>query len=161
MVHRNVQGRAAGRPGVDVARITSNFVGLRLLRDLSEQDRTFICELAVFDWIDAELVDEVLGSSDARVRVAALSALDGLLLPIDPDGRVRRLHPLVRDHCAERLAGEDPARKRVLHTGIARALIRRGQLVPAWRHASAGGDWRFVGELIENAGVFECGCGTA
>ena len=30
-------------------------------------------KLALFDWIDAEVVDEVLGTSDACVRIAALS----------------------------------------------------------------------------------------
>ncbi len=36
-------------------------------------------DLAVFDWIDAELVDDVLGSSAARLRVVSSSSLHGLL----------------------------------------------------------------------------------
>ena len=65
------------------------------------------------------------------------------------------MHPLVSDHCSDLLAIEDPARKRSLHAGIARALARRGQLIPAWRHARSAGDAQLVGELVERAGVFE------
>ena len=155
MAHRNAQAGEAGRSGVETAKLTANFVGLRLLRGLSPEDRAFVCDLAVFDWIDAALVDEVRGSSDARLRIAGLSALDGLLAPVDEESAVLRLHPLVRDYCADLLAMEDPARKRFLHAGIAQALARRGQPVPAWRHARAAGDPRILGELVERDGVFE------
>ena len=153
VVYRNMQVREAGQPEADAASLTSNFVGVRLLRDLSAADRTFLLDLAVFDWIEADLVDEVLGSSDARLRIAALSSLDGLLLPSDDNDTVQLLQPLVREYCVECFAVEDPARKRTLHTRIARALTRRGQLTPAWRHANAAGDVRLVGELIESVGV--------
>ena len=112
-------------------------------------------DLAVFDWIDADLVDEVLGSSDARLRVARQSALDGLLLPMDRRGAVRRLHPLVRDYCTELLALENPVRQRGLHKRIAQAMAQRGHLMPACRHATAAGDSQLAGEFIETAGVFQ------
>ena len=144
-----------GQPGVDTAKLTSSFVGLHLLRGLSTEDRRFACELAVFDWIDTDLVDEVLGSGDARPRIDRLSPLDGLLSPIDETGAVRRLHPLVMDYLADLLAMEDLARKRTLHAGIARALARRRQLIPALRHARSTGDPRLVGDLLEPAGVFD------
>ena len=155
LVHRAAQTSEAGQPGVQTAKLTSSFVGLRLLRGLSREDRRFACELAVFGWIDTNLVDEVLESSDARLRIDRLSSLDGLLSPIDEAGTVRRLHPLVRDYFADLLAIEDPVRKRMLHAGIARALARRGQFVSAWRHARSAGDPRLVGALIERVGVFD------
>ena len=43
---------------------------MRLLRDLSATDRACLLDLAVFDWLDDDLVDEVLGTSDARVRIS-------------------------------------------------------------------------------------------
>ena len=154
-VYRNQHAAGAEQYGGETVALASDFVRRRLLRGLSKEDRALACELAVFDWIDADVVDEVLGTSDARVRIAALSALDGLLTPIGPDGAVRRLHPLVRDNCADLLAVEDPARKRSLHAGIARALAHRGQFLPAWRQAHAAGDARLAGELVERAGVFD------
>ena len=154
-IYRNRQETEMGQLRPETARLTADFVRLRLLRGLSRTDRTLVCELAVFDWIDPDLVDEVLDAGDVRARFAALSALEGLLAPIGRDGAVRRMHPLVRDYCANLLAVEDPARKRSLHAGIAGALARRGQLVSAWRHARSAGDARLVGDLVEGSGVFE------
>ena len=87
---------------------------------LPAADRGFVCELAVFDWVDADLVDEVLGSTDAGARIAALSPLDGLLASMNEQGSVRRLHPLVRECCTALLAREDRPRQRSLHAGIVR-----------------------------------------
>lgn len=153
IAYRGMQVREAGQPGAGTTSFTSNFVGVRLLRDLSAADRAFLLDLAIFDRIEADLVDEVLGSSDARLRIATLSALDGLLLPRDDDRAVQLLHPLVREYCVERFAVENPARKRSLHARTARALDRRGQLAPAWRHARSAVDVRLLGELIESAGI--------
>ena len=154
-VYLNEQPGQPGWGGVETARLTSDFIRARLLRGLSKEDRTFVCELAVFDWIDPDLVDEVLGSTGAGVRIAALRPLDGLLAPIGPEDTVRRLHPLARDHCADLLAWEDPQRKRSLHAGIARALARRGRFLSAWRHARSSGDGRLLGEFVEGTGVFD------
>ena len=153
MVYRNTRVSEAGIP--DAGQLTRNYIGVCLLGDLSGKDRAHLLDLSVFDWIDASLVDEVLGSSDARLGVVALPALKGLLPPVNADGTVRRLHPLLRDYCLEVLAVEDPARKRELHRRIAAALARRGQLTPAWRHASAADDSRLLGELIERFGAFQ------
>ena len=71
-------------------------------------------------------MDEVLESTDTRLRVEALTALDGLLVPVDPKGAVWRLHPLLKEHCIRRLAAQDPVRRKRLHRGIAEALARRG-----------------------------------
>ena len=155
MVERNEQFGGAGVQGVETARVASDFVRVRLLRGLSKEDRAFVCQLAVFDRIDPEMVDEVLGTGDAGARIAGLWSLDGLLAPIGQGGNVRCLHPLARDHCVNLLTREDPRQRRTVHAGIARALARRGQFLPAWRHARSAGDGGLVGELIEQAGVFD------
>ena len=49
----------------------ADFVQRRLLGSLSAADRAFVCELSVFDRTDAELVDEVLGSSGFGTRMAS------------------------------------------------------------------------------------------
>ena len=153
IVDRDTRTTGAEPPRVDAAGLSENYVGVRLLRGLSKWDRALLCDLSVFDWIDADLVDEVLGSSDARLRVTTLPCLDGLLLPVGRDGTVSRLHPLVREYCARRLAVDDPGRKRLLHARIARALHQRGHLRPAWRHGTLAGDSQLVGQLIEDIGV--------
>ena len=134
--------------------LTRNFLDARLLRRLSDRDRALLLDLAVFDWVDADLVDEVLESTDTRLRVEGLLALDGLLTPLDRNDAVRRLHPFVKEHCLRLLSERDPVRKRDLHRGIAEALARRHQLIPAWRHAAATGDRPFLGEMMERVGIF-------
>ncbi len=134
--------------------LTRDFLNARLLRDLTDRDRDLLLDLAVFDWIDTALADEVLESADTHLRVESLPMLDGLLTPVDGTGTVFRLHPLVKQHCVRQLAARDPVRKQRLHRRIAEALERRDHLVPAWRHAAATGDHRFLGEMIERVGVF-------
>ena len=153
MVHRNMRDGAAAESGGDAAMFTENYIGVRLLRDLSAEDRGYLLDLAVFDRIEVDLVDGVLGSSRARVRVMGLPALDGLLLPVDKDRSAQRLHPLLREYCLGLLEDEDLARKCSLHRKLALALNHRGRLTPAWRHAREAGDQRLVGDLIEQFGI--------
>lgn len=133
--------------------VAANFLGVRLLRGLSPGDREFVLDLGLFDWIDPELVDEVLGVSNSRVRLENTPELDGLLLPIEGGSGVRRFHPLLRDYCAARRLREDRSRFRTLHHAIARALAHRGHPLPAVRHARAAGDDQLVGEILEHAGA--------
>ena len=155
MIYRNEHFSSPGARGVETARVAADFVRVRLLRGLSKEDRAFVCRLAVFDRIDPEVVDEVLGTGDAGARIAGLWSLDGLLTPIGQAGNVRRLHPLARDCCLDLLTREDPRQRRSVHAGIARALARRRQFLPAWRHARSAGDGRLLGELVEQAGIFD------
>ena len=134
--------------------LTRNFLDTRLLRGLSDRHRALLLDLAVFDWIDTDLADEVLGSADTRLQVEALLTLKGLLTSVDRTGAVLRLHPIVKEHCVRLLAAQDPVRKQHLHRRIAEALAHREQWIPAWRHATETGDRRFVGELMERVGVF-------
>ena len=155
MVHRNLRDGAAAESGSDAALFTGNYIGVRLLRDLSPGDRGNLLDLAVFDCIEVDLVDEVLGSSQARVRVTGLRALDGLLLPVDENSATQRLHPLLREHCLDLLEDADLPRKCALHKRLALAQCRRGHLTDSWRHAREAGDRRLVGDLIERFGVFQ------
>ncbi len=155
MVYRNTRVAEAGGFDVGAARLAENYIGVSLLRDLSPEDRICLFDLAVFDWIEADLVDQVLGSSDARLRVGRLSALNGFLAPVEGDRTVQRLHPLLREYCLDSLSIEDPDRKRALHKRIAMELAGRGHLTQSWRHAAASGDVRLVGELIERVGAFQ------
>lgn len=154
MIDRDTRADKASSPASKPASLIENFVGVRLMRGLSSAERAFLYDLSVFDGIGTDLVDEVLETSGARLRVSSMPSLKGLLLPSDDDPDVLRLHPLVKDYCARRLAVEDPDRKRVLHRRIAAALAGRGHFRQAWRHATHAGDNQFLAELIEERGVF-------
>ena len=122
---RNVGVRGATGASADAARLSAQYVEERLLRGVPSSVRADLLDLAVFDGIEATLVDEVLGASEARLRILKQPELDGLFLSVDAAGDVRRLHPLVREYCVDRLSAEDPARMRSLHARIARVQTWR------------------------------------
>lgn len=124
----------------------------RLWRGLSGEDRDFVLDIALFDWIEPRLVDEATGRSQSRLRLAAMDSLSGLLQTAGGEGSAVRLHPLIRDYCAARLFRDDPERFRRVHGGIARALARRGHVLDALRHASDAGDHALIGAIAEGAG---------
>ena len=152
-ISRNrMQRGSAGDAGV-VQDLIENWIESRLFEDLGGDDRDFILDVGLFDWMDAPLLDEVLERGDSLRRLQAMPVLVGLLEPASA-GTVDnwQLHALVRKHCAERRFREDPRRFRTIHRRIAGALARRGEPVSAMRHAVEGGDSVLAGEILERAG---------
>ncbi len=132
--------------------IAANWLGARLLRNVAGEERDFLLDIALFDWIDIALVDEVLGRDNSMPGTSGLLSLQGLIQPMGGDAETLRLHPLLRDYCAAQLRREDPERFRRLHREIAIAMEGHGHLLPAMRHASAAGDVGLVGDILERAG---------
>ena len=160
-LYRTMKADEASSPGVGgwAARglagdegIAANWLGARLLRNVAGEEREFLLDIALFDWIEIALVDEVLGRDDSRPRTDGRMSLQGLIQPMGGDGETLRLHPLLRDYCAAQLQREDPQRYRRLHREIAIAMEGHGHLLPAMRHASAAGDSGLVGDILERAG---------
>ena len=147
--------RASGTPaGVRaVQEFADNWVESRLWDGLAAHDREFLLDIGLFEWMDAELLEEVLERQDSMLRIATMPDLVGLLEPVR-GGAVDtwRLHPLVRDHCVKRRFRDTPERFRDIHRRIARALMRRGEIVAAMRHAAEAEESALVAEIFEDAG---------
>ena len=151
---RNEGRGGAGAEVVDARQAADSWVESRLWRDLPARDRDLLMDVGLFDWIDAELLDEVLEAGNSKRRVEAIPAVAGLLESVGGVASdALRLHPLIREHCARRLFREAPQRFRRIHRRIAEALARRGETVAAMRHASESGDAALVGQILENAGA--------
>lgn len=153
-IFRNIKAAAGKDQAVTIQqiaadRVTAEWLGERLLRDLPEADRDLLLDLSLFEWITPTLAEEALGEADLRHRVERVGALDGLLQQ-GPDDTLR-LNPLLREYCATRRR-EDSDRFQMLHRRIAQAEAREGRVVPALRHASEAGDGGQVGQLLERAG---------
>lgn len=150
--HRNRRAADSGA-GAAVALDggVADYCDARLLRGVSESEREFVLDLALFDWIDPPLVDEVLETTDSGRRLDTLPALTGFLATLD-DGNARRLHPLIKEYCAAQRFRTDPERFRDLHRRLALAMEARGQLRHAMRHAADGGDAGLAAEILERAG---------
>jgi len=140
--------------GAEAAReLADNWIEARLLARLREDDREFLLDIALFDWIDATLLDEVLEQSGSMRRIDAMPALAGLFEGVHgADADVRRLHPLLREHCARRRLNGAPERFRTVHRRIADALARRGQTAAAMRHAAEAGEPGLAGAILQRAG---------
>ena len=140
----------SGQRGMDLA---DNWMESRLLARLSDIERDLVLDAGLFDWIDAGLLDEVLGTTGALRRLEAVPALAGLLESVRlAAADALRLHALIREHAARRRQRDTPDRFRRVHRAIAVALARRGETVLAMRHAAAAHDETLVGDILEDAG---------
>lgn len=147
------RGRGAGRRQGVAQEFVGNWIESHLLADLGGDDRDFVLDLGLFDWIDSALLDEVLQRAGSVRRIESMAVLAGLIEQVrDGATRIWRLHPLLRRHCAQQRLREAPERSDALHRRIAIALARRGQIVQAMGHAVEGGDSFLAGTLLEQAG---------
>ena len=130
-----------------------NWVESRLFDGLGSEDREFLLDVGLFEWMDAALLDDALERSDSMHRIDTMPVLVGMLEPVADGGtEVWRLHPLIREHCVRRRFRDTPERFRAVHMRIADSLARRGHTVAAMRHALEAGQPGLAGELLERAG---------
>ena len=152
-IYRNVEGPEDRAEPDEVRDFVANWIESRLFDGLGTEDREFLLDLGLFEWLDADLVDAVLERNDTRRRIDGLPILTGLLEPVGGDPEEGwRLHPLVREHCARRRSRETPQRFRSIHRRIAEALGLRGETVDAMRHAVEAGEPELAGEILERGG---------
>ena len=152
-ISRNqLECEANGSTGI-VRDLVENWIESRLFAGLGRDDRDFLLDVGLFDWMDAALLDEVLQRVGSMHRLESMRVLVGLLEPVGSGATEgRRLHPLVRRYCAERRLQENPQRFRVVNRRIAEALMRRGDTVSAVHHAAKGGEPELPGRILEQAG---------
>ena len=133
--------------------IVDNWVESRLFDGLDVEDREFLLDIGLLEWMDAALLDEVLERNDSMLRLKTMSVLVGMLEPVRVEGAdVWRLHPLIREHCVRQRFRETPQRFCSIHRRIAHALARRGQTAAAMRHAIEAGEPVLAGDILERAG---------
>ena len=133
--------------------IVENWVESRLFKGLGPQDREFLLDIGLLEWMDPALLDEVLERTDSLHRLDTIPVLVGLLDPVgDGSSQTSRLHHLIREHCVRVRFRDTPERFRAIHRRIAHALARRGQTAAAMRHAIEAGEPALAGEILERAG---------
>ena len=153
-IHRNSGSRGGTGEARMMREVVENWVEARLWDDVSEGDRDFLLDVGLFEWVDGDLLDEVLALPDSMARLEAVSGLEGLLEPVrDGASSTWRLHPLIREHCVRCRLRETPERYRSLQRRIAEALARRGETVSAMAHAAQGRDPELVGRILRDAGA--------
>ena len=150
-IRRNAAGAAP--QGGEARSIVENWVESRLWQGIDVDDRELLLDVGLFEWMDADLLDEVLGGHDPMRRLRTMEALVGFLEPVRGSGPdAWRLHPLIAEHCALQRFRDARARFREVHRSIAVALARRGETLLATRHAAESGDAELTGDIVEEAG---------
>ena len=150
-IRRNNAGAASGAG--ESRSIIENWVESRLWEGIDPDDRELLLDIGLFEWMDAALLDEVLGGNDSLRRLQTTEAVVGFLEPVRSTGRdAIRLHPLIRAHCALQRFRDARPRFRELHRRIAVALARRGETLLALRHGAESGDVELAGDIVEEAG---------
>ena len=152
-ISRN-QSERGGKGNTGIVRdLVENWIESRLFAGLGRDDRDLLLDVGLFDWMDAALLDEVLERVGSMRRLESMRVLVGLLEPVSSGATEgRRLHPLVREYCAERRLHENPQRFRVVNRRIAEALMRRGDTVSAVHCAARDGGPELTGRILEQAG---------
>jgi len=136
-----------------VREVVDNWIEARLWYGLTPDDRDFLLDVGMFEWLDGDLLSEVLESIEALRRLETMPVLAGLLEPIVQDGSTAwRLHPLIREHCMKQRFRETPHRYRAIHRRIALALSQRGETVAAMGHAVEAGETALAGRILVEAG---------
>ena len=151
-IHRNAPGEQAAVVDHLARDAVANWIDGRFWRGFAPEDRDLALDLALFDWLDGELVEEVLEQPGALERAVRLPGLAGLLRPSPGVRAVYSMHPVLREHCAEQRRRTDPGRWRRLRRRLAKALARRGAVVEAMRHAAAAADPDLAGRILLDAG---------
>ena len=152
IARNGMQGGIGSNPRA-MQNLVENWVESRLFEGIGRDDREFLLDIGLFDWIDAALLDEVLERNDSHRRLDTMPVLVGLLEPVGGGAAESwRLHPLVREHCARRRFREMPQRYRSIHRRLAAALVRRGEPVAGMRHAVEAEDPGLAGRILEDAG---------
>ena len=151
--YRNAAMRAhSGRGEGGASDLVAGWIETHLWRDTSERDRDFVLDIALFERIEPELIEEVAGVRNAGRKLASMGALAGLLSTTEDNDSAMRLHPMIKGYCEMRRYEETPERFRTLHRRIAEALAKRGRTVEALRHAVEVSDTRLIGQLAESVG---------
>ena len=152
-IHRNAVGERAAETARIARDAVGNWIDGRFWRGFGARDRELVLDLALFDWLDADLVEEVLEKPGAFEHALRLPGLAGLLRSarVGP-ARVHHLHPLLREHCARERRHHDAGRWAGLRRRLAAALARRGAVVDAMRHAAEAGDADLAGRILLDAG---------
>ena len=151
-IYRNAAREGAQTPASGSGDLAAQWIETRLWRGISEEDRDFVLDAALFDWIDPDLIEEVTGARNAGRRLASLGALAGLFTTTGGNGSTMRLHPIIKNYCEKRRFQESPERYRARHAAIAEALARRARAAEALRHAVEAGDTELLGRLAESTG---------
>jgi LuxR family maltose regulon positive regulatory protein len=133
-------------------RYVIDYLAEEVLRQQSEEMRTFLHQTAILDRLCAPLCDELTGRDDSEAILRRLEAENLFLIPLDVRREWYRYHHLFADFLRTEL---DEKQQPTLHLRAAHWLMEKDLWVEAANHALASG------EMQEAAGIIALGAAGA
>jgi len=132
--------------------LVSEYFNEQLFLRLTEEEKTFLLDVSILEWLEAPLIDAVRGTSNASYILNEILHLEGIIVPLEGKDDTYRLHALFKDFLIDLYKAKKPERFIDLHRKAAQVLAKRNRLLTALRHAAMAGDKILVGEILEQAG---------
>lgn len=146
----------AGRP--DPARFiaglsgTDDAIAEYLVREVLDGQpamvRRLLLRTSVLEQVNGALANLLAGRADGERVLAELQEANAFVTAVGADSSWFRYHPLLADVLRRELRREAPEDIDGLHLSAARWYEAHGFSVHAIRHAEAGSDWSYAGELL-------------
>ncbi len=128
----------------------AEYLAAEILDRLPEPVGQFLLRTSVFDTLEAEGCDRVLGSSTSNDVLPWLEKQNVPLVRLESAGsKAYRLHPLFRDFLRQRLQDHDAGLYRRLQTLAGEWCRSVGRTSEAVWHLAQAEDWNKVAELVE------------
>ena len=142
----STQGRAADFAGDD--RAVADYLLSEVLDSQTDDMQTFLLRTSITDRICGELADVLLVANQGQRHLEELERSNTFITALGNHRDWYRYHPLLREALAHQLSSQQPAVFREVHRRAADWFARRGDGLPAMRHALAAKDWPLLGEVF-------------
>jgi len=115
--------------------------------------RRFLLETSILERLSGPLCDAVTCRDDGRLVMEQLDRSNLFVVPLDDTRQWYRYHHLFADVLRAHLLHEHPGQVADLHRRAAQWYAGHDELVPAVRHAVAGGDVELAADVIERSAI--------
>lgn len=132
--------------------LVSEYFNEQLFLRLTEEEKTFLLDISILEWLEAPLIDAVRETTNASYILNEILHLEGIIVPLEGKGDTYRLHALFRDFLIDLYKAKKPDRFITLHRRAAHVLAKGNRLLTALRHAELAKDKILIGEILEQAG---------
>ncbi|HEU4759719.1 MAG TPA: BTAD domain-containing putative transcriptional regulator [Dehalococcoidia bacterium] len=126
----------------------SEYLAAEIFERLPEALRQLLLWSSVFDAVEADGCDQILGRDDSARQLRALEQHNVPLMRVDGAAPSYRVNPLLRDFLRAKLRSESPDLYRALNQKAASWQAGRGRTSEAIWHSSQAGDWESVEALV-------------
>ncbi|GGQ48966.1 transcriptional regulator [Couchioplanes caeruleus subsp. azureus] len=129
-------------------RLVAEYLTNEVLAAQPPRTLRFLLYTSICEQVCGDLADAITLDGDGRRILEELELVSDFVVRLGARPQWFRFHRLLRDMLRHRLALECAPCVPELHGRAARWHLAHGSILDALAHASAGGDWSFVGRVV-------------